>query len=60
VTTPVEGFRVSPAGKAPDATEYVKGGRPPETVGAVLVKATPTSPEVPVVAHVTVGSAANV
>ncbi len=62
VTAPVEVFRVSPVGKAPDATENVKGDTPPEMLDSSegLLKATPTSPVVPVLAHVKVGGGTNV
>ncbi len=47
-TTPVEAFKLKPAGSAPVATANVKGAAPPETVGAAapVLKGTPTSPVV--------------
>src|SRR5271166_2541593 len=44
VTSPVEGFRVSPAGSGPLPIEKVYGAVPPVTVIAPLSKGTPTVP----------------
>ena len=60
VIAPVAVFRVSPAGKVPDATENVNGGTPPETDKAGLLNATPTLPVVPEAAHVKLGCETNV
>jgi hypothetical protein len=51
VIAPVDVFNVKPGGSVPVATKKVYGGVPPVTIGAGLLKGTPTMP-VLVVEHV--------